>query len=256
MVEESKKEAAFVGCVLVGSGAIGFTDEYSDIDIVIVVDDAEDFHGISDAWKNHLHEHLPVLAYGVSPRAEKIILHNFYLANYLELNICVMPLDVLSAFKAQFKVIWDRTCRMQAIMEKTWDERRSVDPLIEYFKTAKAGIWHYINHGFIALERGKAWQGLSDIDEIRRQIIHLHAYRNGLDPKRNRDVDAMEESYKNRLVALLVDSTSIDALKQKLNLAAHMFFEEARDISRERGLDHDLEEVEAAMLNLVNQDDR
>jgi Ser/Thr protein kinase RdoA (MazF antagonist)/predicted nucleotidyltransferase len=251
ITEESRKNDAFVGCVLVGSGSFGFSDEYSDIDILVVVDDQLDMAHVSGTWKDHLDTLLPVMAYAEVPRADRIILHNFYLANYLEINNCVLPLELLSATKANYRVLWDRTGRIRDILDTTWQENCRRDPLRSYFAQRMDGIWHYVNHGFVAIRRGKPWQALSDIEEIRQQIIHLHAYRNRLEPKRNRDVDRMDRAFLERLESLMVASASAELLMSKLNLATRMFFDESKEVCRELGTGYDYTDLEAELLELI-----
>jgi predicted nucleotidyltransferase len=252
IAEESREIDVFVGCVLVGSGAIGFSDEYSDIDILVVVDDQLDIAHVSDTWKEHLDTLLPVLSYAEAPRADRIILHNFYLANHLEINNCVLPLRLLSATKANYRVLWDRTGQIQGILDTTWAENRKSNPLRTYFAGKKVAIWHYVNHGFVAIKRGNGWQALSDIEEIRQQVIHLRAYRDRLEPKRNRDVDKMDRVFLERLASLLVTSFSVEILQSKLALATRMFFEESREVSLELGQEYDLARLEAALFELID----
>ena len=240
-----------MGCILVGSGAIGFSDSYSDIDIVVVVDDDMDTNEVSEVWKNYLQDNLAVMAYAVAPRADRIILHNFYLTSYLEINNCVLPLELLSATKERYKVLWDRTGRMQTILDESWAHLKTRNHFERYFEARKAGIWHYINHAYVALQRGNAWQAISDIEEIRNQIVHLRAYRSGLEPKRNRDVGKMEHNFLEQLSTLLVDSLSLETLRVKLELGARMFFQETKDACVDRNWEYDLEVLENAMLNRV-----
>ena len=255
LIVESQKEPAFVGSILVGSGAVGFADGYSDLDILMIVDDPVDLAQVSERWRNRLRDHLPVLAYAESPRAERIILHNFLLENFLELNICVQPQSLLSATRANYRVLWDKTNRMQSIMDETWAGRKeTTSPLARYYSDRKASIWHYINHAYVALKRDRLWQALSDIEEIRRQVIHLRAYREELEPKRNCDVDTMDEEFRKKLSLLLVGSLSSETLKQKLDIAARMFFEEARSVSRHLAIPYDIEALETAMLRLLAED--
>lgn len=250
LIAESQKELTFVGSILVGSGAVGFADEYSDLDIIVIVDDSAEPVQVADRWRHHLLDHLPVLAHSESARAERIILHNFLLENYLEINNCVQPLSLLSATRANYRVLWDRTGRMQSIMDETWNTRKDESPLGRYYSESTSSIWHYINHAYVALKRDRLWQALSDIEEIRRQVIHLRAYREGLEPKRNRDVDKMDEQFRQRLSSLLVGSMTSENLQQRLDVAVRLFFEEASSASRHSGIPYDIESLEKAMLNL------
>jgi predicted nucleotidyltransferase len=251
IVAETQKDASFAGCVLVGSGAAGFADEYSDIDIVVVVYDSCPFEQVSEGWKQHVLDHLPILAHTSGLRADRIVLHNFYLNNYLEINNGILPLELLAATRSRYKVLWDGTGHMQAILDATWNERKDANPLAEYFNNRKAGIWHYINHAFVALRRGREWQALSDIEEIRQQVICLRAYREGLEPKRNRDVDRMSDEFKQKISSLLIGPLILEELETKLNMAVRLFFQEAKDVCRHLNQPYDLAEVEAAMLLLL-----
>jgi predicted nucleotidyltransferase len=254
IASEAAAESRFVGCVLVGSGAVGFADQYSDIDIVIVAASSVDVHEISEAWKKRLLGLLPVLGYARSIRAERVILHNFYLTNYLEINNSIVPLDVLTARGERYKVLWDRTGTIQQRLDESWAKTKvaKFDGSPELLRTRQAEIWHFVNHAYVALQRGQVWSAISDIEEIRRQIIEMHAGSLGLESKRNRDVDEMEPWFKAKIADLLCGETSVDLLSKKLKTATSLFFDEIRAAIRSRDLVNDDEKMEAALLELLD----
>ncbi len=251
MSNEAHDNENIVGFVLVGSGSTGFADEFSDIDVVIVLEDSCDVNLVSEEWKEHLSNHLPMLGYGMSHRAENAILHNFYLNNYLEINCCVLPLALLSATKANYKVIWDRTGRMQSLLEITWEQNRKKENLKKCFVEYKSGIWHYVNHAYVALKRNRKWQALSDIEEIRRQAIELHAYRNGLESNRNKDVDGMDDGFRKEIENLLIGDLDLEALKTKLMYATQLFFKESKETSRKLNTHYDLGNLEKKLYDFL-----
>lgn len=255
LVAEARLNTDFVGCVLVGSGATGFADAFSDIDLVIAVDNSAELPVVSDRWRDYLLEQLSVLAYAPAPRGANVILHNFYLTNYLEINNCLLSLSSLSATRPRYRVLWDRSGTMQGIPDRSWAERSAVSPLAVYYDQRRAGIWHYLNHAHVALRRGKLWQALSDLDSIREQIVHLHAYRHALEPHRNRDVDCMGPDFLAKLSSLLPAQLSAREIRVRLVAAARLFFEESMCVCALLRIPYDMDGLEPRMMELITLDD-
>ena len=251
LLTASQGHPGLVAAVLVGSGAHGFTDEYSDIDMVVVADDAADVDTVSDGWKQRLLQQLPVMASSSVVRAPRVTLHNLYLSTYLEVNTSVLPLHLLQATKPNYRVLWDTTGTVEATLDSTWAHRRFSQILPAYLEQRNASVWHYINHADIALRRNRPWQALWDIEELRSQIIHIRAHRMGLDPNRNRDTDALDAEFKGRIAELLVGSLDPGELRRTLVRTTALYFAESRNACADIGVHYDLEHLEERMRTLV-----
>jgi hypothetical protein len=96
------------GVVQIGSGVVGYKDDFSDIDLMVATSKVED----AELTKNHIHQFLT--DFNPSCIKEKkfskdIFLLIVILENDLEFNISIVPRDMLSVRSPLWKVIVDKT---------------------------------------------------------------------------------------------------------------------------------------------------
>jgi hypothetical protein len=236
IVELAQRDERMAGCVLVGSGSYGFADEYSDIDLCMAVHDDVDVRGAFDDWRQMTESMLPVFAYCPSVRGEDIFLHNFFLTSYLEINMCFMRCRDLTARTPNWKIVLDRTGAIHDRMTRTSDSDAQSSDAGQYLKQRVSAIWHYVLHAFVASKRGRYWQAISDIEEIRNQTIRIHGLRNELESKRNRDVDGMDVEFLRGIERTLVAGPNRDEVNRALGAVARSFFDEAHSAEADLGL--------------------
>ncbi len=111
LVAETMEEIQ--GVVLVGSGAYGFRDPYSDVDLVLVVKHSDAVPRIHAAWVSMLEETQMVLKHKVYRHQPDIWVSCFLLDGYLELDLGVWSINKIRATKAHWKVLYDKrsVCR-------------------------------------------------------------------------------------------------------------------------------------------------
>ena len=241
------------GCILVGSGAVGFTDQFSDIDIVMVLNDKMNVRDISEDWKEKVQSLLPVFSHVLSIRAEDVFLHNFLLNHYLEINMCFLKNCDLEARKSRWKVLFDNTNSLDQKMVESWAKKQTADNFKNYYQDRIDAIWHYIMHVFVAFKRKRYWQAISDIEEIRNQTITLHGLRKGFETKRNREVDMMERGFLSGLEGTLVPKIEEATIKKAIGKVIDCFFEEALAAECELDLDtaKPVKEKMTALLSIL-----
>lgn len=250
IVWQAEQDERVESCVLVGSGARGFADEFSDIDVCIVADDDTDVRSLADDWRKWTEASLSVAGYCLSVRAPDVLLHNFMLENYLEINMCILRMRDMHARGAHWRVLFDRTNSVEQRMTRSWEERGEPESAEQYCRERVAAIWHYVLHAYVAAKRERYWQAISDVEEIRGQTIRLRGLRSAVDTKRNRDVDGMDAAFRSMLGETLVASPSRDGVISALKAAVRGFFCEVRSAELESGLPSSLP-LESKLLNLL-----
>ena len=215
------------GLLIVGSGAEGFEDAHSDIDLCAVTTTADDVRSVSQEWGVKICEMLPMFHSLEIPRAPNIYLWVFLLENFLEIDLCFLCLDDLRATRNRWKTVFDRSGRIESIMRSTW-ENRPKSNLEDVYRYRIGSIWHYVKHAVVAVQRNQPWRAVYELEQIRNQAIELRGLRDELETKRFRHVDQMSEDFLIGLERTLVLSLSEVDIMNALKAATICFFREAR----------------------------
>ncbi len=89
------------GVLIVGSGAIGFDDIYSDIDLSVVVAEENNVLPVFREWRTWIKELLPVIHCFETDFGSNNYLYGFLLDNFLELDIGFLCLTNLVAKRSR-----------------------------------------------------------------------------------------------------------------------------------------------------------
>ena len=105
------------GIVLVGSGAAGFIDEYSDLDFCIVINDSYSLREVFDEWGEKLGSLLPVRLHERVDKSTTNLLHIVLLENYLEIDLGFLHFSHVRATKPLWKVVYDSSGEIEDRMQ-------------------------------------------------------------------------------------------------------------------------------------------
>ncbi len=222
-----QNDKRLAGLLIVGSGAEGFEDAHSDIDLCAVTTLADDVRPAFREWGIKIHEMLPVFHSLESPRAPNVYLWVFLLENFLEIDLCFLCLDDLRATRDRWKTVFDHSGKIESIMQSSWENRPTPD-LEEAYRSRLSSIWHCIKHATIAVQRQQPWRAIFELELIRNRTIELRGLRDELETKRFRHVDQMSEDFLIGIEGTLVLSLSEVDIMNALKTATTCFFHEAR----------------------------
>ncbi len=222
-----QNDKRLAGLLIVGSGAEGFEDAHSDIDLCAVTTAADDVRSVSQKWGVKICEMLPMFHSLEIPRAPNIYLWVFLLENFLEIDLCFLCLDDLRATRNRWKTVFDRSGRIEDILRSTWENRPKPN-LEEVYRYRLGSIWHYVKHAVVAVQRNQPWRAVYELEQIRNQTIELRGLRGELETKRFRHVDQMSEDFLIEIEGTLVLSLSEVDIMNALKTATTCFFHEAR----------------------------
>ena len=99
-----QNDARIAGVLIVGSGAVGFDDEYSDIDLSVVVAEEDDVTLVFREWRGQIESLLSVIQCFESYYGPNNYLYGFLLSNFLELDIGFLCLANLIAKKPRWEI--------------------------------------------------------------------------------------------------------------------------------------------------------
>ena len=224
------------GLLIVGSGAEGFEDAHSDIDLCAVTTSADDVRPAFQEWGVKIHDMLPVFHSLESPRAPNVYLWVFLLENFLEIDLCFLCLDDLRATRNRWKTVFDRSGKIEGILQSTWENRPQPN-LEEAYRSRLGSIWHCIKHATIAVQRQQPWRAIYELELIRNRTVELRGLREELETKRFRHVDQMSKDFLIEIERTLVLSLNEVDIMDALKAATTCFFREARRYDRILNLD-------------------
>lgn len=222
-----EEDERIIGVLIVGSGAVGFDDDLSDIDLSIVASD-EDAEPVFRDWRARFEDLLPIIDCGEVVYGPGSYLYVILLDGFLEFDAGFMAIGKLSAKRERWRVAFDRSGRIEGIMHRTWAERRKPDLGTEYHRRAD-GIWHIIMHVGQALMRSHLVRGLHYLETIRTRTIELACIRMDLDAGDYRQVHQLPSELIDRLQATLPASIGDVELLRACETAIDCFFAEARE---------------------------
>lgn len=231
-----QNDKRLAGLLIVGSGAEGFEDAHSDIDLCAVTTLADDVRPAFQEWGVKIHEMLSMFHSLESPRAPNVYLWVFLLENFLEIDLCFLCLDDLRATRDRWKTVFDRSGKIESIMQSSWESRPKPD-LEEAYRSRLSSIWHCIKHATIAVQRQQPWRAIFELELIRNRTIELRGLRDELETKRFRHVDQMSKDFLIEIERTLVLSLNEVDIMNALKAATTCFFREARQYDEILNLD-------------------
>lgn len=165
------------GMVLVGSGAYGFRDRYSDLDVVVVVvDESACVPAVHESLIFAIEADRPVLKHKVYRHESDIFVSCLLFAGHLELDLGVWSAEKLRATKAHWRVLFDR--RAPAIDEQLKRTLRgSVSNLEETARESTTYMWQFIRGALAATARGNPIQAFKQMEYWRDKVSELAAQR-------------------------------------------------------------------------------
>ena len=243
-----------IGVIIVGSGAVGFDDDYSDIDLCIVCPDDQTLSIYQD-WRERFETLLPVIGCSPVTYGPNSHLYALLLDGFLELDAGFISLGSLAAKRERWKVVFDRSGEIGEIMARTWESRLPTDLGHEYLRRVE-GIWHHVLHVGSALQRGQPWKALHYLETIRNRTMELAGLRLGLEMGHFRDADRLPEKLLVELRETMPTQIEDSEIIRALGCAIDCFFREARAYDEMLGLNYckTLEPSMRVFLGLIGGD--
>ena len=220
IIDFCKSNESILSLVLVGSGAVGFTDDISDLDFYLIVDHEENMSDVMDYVKENIEKYNSSLFFQQMNMRK---LQVYLLDNYLEIDIGYSVLSEAAASKERFKVIFDKTDTVEILMKESWQNikdkqhlKSSSADIREKFKEYADDTFHYLFHAAAAIKREQYWRCVTEMEIVRNRIIEIKGYKYSFETKRFRNVDNFPKDELVSLQRTLVSELTHDALLQNL----------------------------------------
>ena len=226
IVTVTKECEKIVSLVQVGSGAIGFNDERSDLDFVIALDKDESMTEVMEYMHEKISKKYNIAYYS---QEESKHLQNFLLSNMLELDFGYGCYEHAAARKPAFKVIFDNTGVVEEKMVKSREWMDNVifgDKLKKDLEKTCDLFWARLMHAAVAINRGNYLRAVGEIDYVRTLYIDLVGDRYRLESALNREMDRLPEEEKGAIISTYVTEVSPENLWVSLRNMTKLIYKE------------------------------
>lgn len=200
LVAAARRDADIAGAALVGSAARGAEDRWSDIDIALQLADGVDEVPVVERWTRAIDS-----TFGTADTLD-VVSHEgvryrvFLLVSSLQVDLSFWPRDLFRATADGFRLLFGHANEPTAAPEPSSDH-------------AIGMAWLYALHARSAIARGRLWQAVMMLDELRSHTVTLLCLQHGLNPWHGREIDRLPAPVLDALAAgraASVDGTELE----------------------------------------------
>lgn len=239
---------AVVGFLVVGSGAYGFRDEYSDVDGLVVVKQSGDVEAVNRLLVEQVNKVATVSRMKIYQHEPDIWVTCFFMHNYLNLDLGVWALDKLRATKPHWIVKFDKI----GIIEEKLRTSLSARPKQNVHAIASdtlSRLWQFVRTAVVAIKRGHFIKAIKDMDWIRDQLITIICLMNDSYDDLSQNIEAIDHHYVDRLKA----TYNCSMTQEQLGMTLIAILELAFDVFQELQLTEDLEKHKRELQIFVKE---
>ena len=201
-----QRDPRITGLVLIGSGAVGFRDELSDVDLMAVVEPNSEPLVVGDESIAALRDGLAVSWYLQTAQSRAMGLQSLLLDDHLEVDLSFVPLEWLAATDPRWKVMFDRTGAVELRMAAPVPAVDAAERAQLHYISACAGLYF----GMKALRRGERLHAATRADELRAHLTALMALEQfGSDHLAASRADSLSDEARAQLSSLTGAATEV-----------------------------------------------
>ncbi len=217
-----------VALVQVGSGAIGYNDDWSDLDFVIALDAKESKSEVMNYMHQRIDEKHKVAHFS---QHDERNLQCYVLSNLLEIDLGYGAYDRAAALKPEFKVLYDKSGIVNEKMDRSreglgdriYEEKHKID-----IEQACNVVCIHMMHAGVAIHRNNFFRAVGEIDYIRKTYIELVGDRFRLESNMNREIDKLPEKEKAEIKKTYMTGESAAELWRTLIKLTEMTYKELK----------------------------
>lgn len=201
------------GVVQIGSGVNGFSDQYSDIDLMVGISNLADPAQTKSKIKNSLKEMRP-LYIKEKQFSKDIFLLIAFLTNGLEFNISVAPLRLLPVKSPLWKVLTDKT---GAVAEKMFHENELFLQETVHYETGMDLPFEfaYCAHSAKkALNRRNLIYALQMIETMRTYVLYIQAMNEQKKVHQFKAYDTLDSGFIEQFLMTYPAENTVEHLEQ------------------------------------------
>lgn len=215
-----------VSLIQVGSGAVGYHDDKSDLDFVAALDAEESMIEAMNYMHRVISDKYELLFF---KQVEETHLQVYLLSNMLEIDIGFGGYEHAAARKPAFKVLYDRTGVVEEKMIKSMEwmnQTKYGDKRENDIAVAGNTAWARLMHAAVAIKRGNYFRVIGEMEYVRKLYINLLGNRYFKESVLNKEIDDLPEEEKEKIKSTLVLNDSSDALWSSLLNLTKLIYDE------------------------------
>ena len=194
------------GLVLIGSGAVGFRDDLSDVDLIAAVAPGLDPEAVGDELARDLRSSLPLYRYIQTPPARARGIHVFLLESHLELDLSFVSTPELRATSDRWRIVFDREGEVARQLSIPLPDPPQLSEQARFRYLAGCGsLWF----GLKALQRNEHLLATDRLGEVRSHVAALACLDTfGTDEQVAQRADTLPEGSRIMLQSLVCSATA------------------------------------------------
>lgn len=221
LVGQARSDESITAAALVGSLARHEADSWSDIDLALRVEDGAALTAIADIWTARIQRVHPVVD-TLDIWAGLALYRVHILDNTLQVDLSLWTRNTFGSADEAFSVIFGESAR--------------VEPEAGTAREAMIGWgWLYALHVRSALARGRTWQAIEMLGDLRKQVVALACARADLPPFQGRGVDRLPAQVLAELERTMPGSTEFSELHRAFAHLSSLLGDEAADVDPSLG---------------------
>ncbi|MFI6096802.1 nucleotidyltransferase domain-containing protein [Lentzea sp. NPDC051213] len=210
LVNAADTDPRVVGAALTGSVAVGREDRWSDIDFALSVD--REIDGVVSDWTALLYacgavSHLDV-------RRGAVLFRVFLMRSTLQVDIAFWPSTEFGATGPTFRLLFGET---NELPQNSKPDRAELVGL----------AWLHGLHARSSIARGRVWQALYMINNMRDHVMSLHCLNEGVNAVQGRGLDDLPDT--GVFAGTLALSTHPDELRRVFEVLTGLLEAEIHD---------------------------
>lgn len=213
LISEAGSDRRVTALAVLGSGADGGEDRWSDIDLALRLAPGEDPAAVADTWTEAVTERRDLVAQ-TDLWAAGALYRVFFFRDTLQVDLSFWPDDKFAAHGPRFRLVFGEANPAARPSEP------EPQPML--------GMgWLYAIHARSSIGRARTWQAVYMINGIRDCVVQLACLRHGLSTSQGRGVDDLPEALVTSLAATLPHSIDAPELRRTFSEVASLLATEA-----------------------------
>lgn len=190
LIFEIKKIEKVQGLIQVGSGSTGYKDQYSDIDLLLVVEEQEHVQEVMHQLTRIILIEYPESMFKIYHHHDEVKVGCFFLDNYLELDLGVWTYQMLHGTKPHYRIIYSNL----PLEEKLIFSQKTID-LEKIYKEHFSKLWQFVNDGSISIKRLQYTKANKAIQVIRDMCQEVICLQHDITFDYDKKIDQVDETF-------------------------------------------------------------
>ena len=215
-----------------GSGATGFKDEYSDLDMTVLAEE-KGLDKVYVDWETRIPELLPVIEHFKDPTRH---LYGFLLERFLELDISFQSETTLFARRPDWRILFDKQGTIPQLMKPRERAKRN---LAEEHSKRISESWYWVIHCTTSIQRRQPLMATHFINRLRDEAVLMAGLDCGLRTSIEdfyEDADRLPDEKKQRVRQTYPMSFDPPELLRALRAVVDTYYSEAEVLDEKHGL--------------------